>query len=145
MIDRINELARKAGITIYPLDFSPEKEKYFRGDHVALLQKFAALIVDECATVISDAVNRREPASTYVNKIKQYFDLQEQEENKELIGYTERKEGYYPLYPPKKNSVVTQAFILCKYCDTSIYHCMGPRYDAVCLKCIDPDLRPWHE
>lgn len=142
MNEHINELARKAGITIYPLDFTAEKEKYFKGDHVALLQKFATLIVNECTSVISDAVDKREPASTYVNKIQQYFGLHDQEEKRNIIGYTEREEGYYPLYAPKKNSIVTQAFILCKYCNGSIYHCMGPRYDAVCLKCIDPDSRP---
>ena len=85
MIERINELARKAGITIYPLNFTAEKEKYFKGDHVALLQKFATLIVNECSTVILDAVDKREPASTYVNKIQHHFGLCEQEDNKKQI------------------------------------------------------------
>ena len=62
---------------------------------------------------------------------------------RELIGYTEREEGFYPLYSPAKGSIVTHAFILCRYCGGSIYHCMGPRYDAVCLTCYekDPDAR----
>ena len=61
----------------------------------------------------------------------------------ELIGYTEREEGFYPLYAPPKGSIVTHAFILCKYCNGSIYHCMGPKHDAVCLTCYekDPDVR----
>lgn len=54
---------------------------------------------------------------------------------RELIGYTEREEGFYPLYAPPKGSVVTQAFILCKYCNGAISPNMGPRYDAVCLTC----------
>ena len=64
-------------------------------------------------------------------------------EERKLIGYTEREEGFYPLYAPGRGFIVTQAFIHCKYCKGSIYHCMGPRYDAVCLECYekDPDLR----
>jgi len=31
------------------------------------------LIVRECAGIVEDAVNHREPASTYVDKIKQHF------------------------------------------------------------------------
>ena len=59
------------------------------------------------------------------------------------IGWIEREEGYYKLYQPPKGSLVTQAFILCKYCNGAIYHCMGPKYDAVCLTCYnkDPELR----
>jgi len=62
---------------------------------------------------------------------------------REHIGYIEREEGFYPLYAPPKGSIVTQAFILCKYCDGSIYHCSGPRYDAVCLTCREkePELK----
>lgn len=59
------------------------------------------------------------------------------EEYREHIGYTEREEGFYKLYAPLKGSIVTQAFILCKYCRSSIYHCMGPRSDAVCLPCYE--------
>lgn len=62
---------------------------------------------------------------------------------RELIGYTEREEGFYPLYAATKGNVVTQAFILCKYCHSGISPNMGPRYDAVCLTCYakDPDER----
>ncbi len=31
------------------------------------------VVVKECASVIEDAVDQREPASTYVDKIKQHF------------------------------------------------------------------------
>ena len=55
------------------------------------------------------------------------------------IGYVERDEGFYKIYAPVKGQIVTQAFMLCKYCNDTIYHCMGPRYDAVCLTCFDKD------
>ena len=58
-------------------------------------------------------------------------------DDQELIGYTESFAGFLPLYAPPKGSIVTQAFILCKYCRGFIYHCMGPRYDAVCLDCYE--------
>ena len=65
------------------------------------------------------------------------------EEERKHIGYIEREEGFYKLYAPVKGQIVTRAFILCKYCDGSIYHCMGPKCDAVCFDCFekDPDLR----
>ena len=55
--------------------------------------------------------------------------------DRELIGYTEHETGFEPLYAPPRGSIVTQAFIHCRYCRVSIYHCMGPRPDAVCLIC----------
>ena len=57
--------------------------------------------------------------------------------DRELIGYTESFAGFLPLYAPAKGSIVTHAFILCKYCRGAISPCMGPRYDAVCLTCYD--------
>ena len=41
-----------------------------------VLEKFAELIVRECAKVVADAVDHREPASTYVGKIKQHFGVE---------------------------------------------------------------------
>lgn len=63
--------------------------------------------------------------------------------NRKQIGWIEREEGYYKLYEPVRGSIVTQAFIHCQYCNGAIYHCMGPKYDAVCLNCfeIEPELR----
>jgi hypothetical protein len=62
---------------------------------------------------------------------------------RKLIGYTEREEGFYPMYEPPQGIIVTHAFILCKYCNGSISPVMGPRYDAVCLTCYEkePDER----
>jgi hypothetical protein len=39
-------------------------------------QKFAELIVRECAHIVADAVDHREPASTYVDKIKEHFGVE---------------------------------------------------------------------
>ena len=59
------------------------------------------------------------------------------------IGYTEREEGFYPLYEAGKGYIVTQAFIHCKYCNGAISPNMGPKYDAVCIPCYnkEPELR----
>ena len=40
-------------------------------------KKFAQLIVKECIGIVADAVDHREPASTYVGKIKQHFEVEE--------------------------------------------------------------------
>ena len=40
-------------------------------------QKFAELIVAECADIVGSAVAHREPASTYTDKIKQHFGVEE--------------------------------------------------------------------
>lgn len=40
------------------------------------IQKFAELIVEECAAVIATAVDHREPASTYAAKIREHFGVQ---------------------------------------------------------------------
>ena len=41
-------------------------------------EEFAELIVRECAGVVQNAVDHREPASTYVDKIKQHFGVEVQ-------------------------------------------------------------------
>ena len=40
------------------------------------MEKFARLIVQECVTVVVDAVDHREPASTYASKIQQHFGVE---------------------------------------------------------------------
>ena len=40
-------------------------------------EKFAKLIVRECANIVTDAVDHREPASTYADKIRQHFGVEE--------------------------------------------------------------------
>lgn len=41
------------------------------------IKRFAELIVRECAGVVADAVDHREPASTYVDKIRIHFGVGE--------------------------------------------------------------------
>jgi tryptophan synthase beta subunit len=43
---------------------------------VNFMHKFAELLVQECAGVIADAVEGREPASTYVEKIREHFGVE---------------------------------------------------------------------
>jgi len=69
MNERIRELAEQAGST--------HKQNLgvyqFYSDE---LEKFARLIVQECVTVVVDAVDHREPASTYASKIQQHFGVE---------------------------------------------------------------------
>lgn len=63
-------------------------------------------------------------------------------EHNPLIGYTEAEDGALtPLFAPERGSIVTHAFILCSRCGGSVYHCMGPRYDAVCLTCAEKEKK----
>ena len=39
-------------------------------------EKFAELIVKECVGIVADAVDHREPASTYASKIQQHFGVE---------------------------------------------------------------------
>ena len=62
MNERIKELSIEAGFpewSNHAIEFE--------------LEKFAELIVRECAGIVADAVDHREPASTYRDKIKQHF------------------------------------------------------------------------
>ena len=59
----------------------------------------------------------------------------------DVVGYTEQPDGtLLPLFAPTRGSIVTHAFILCSRCGGSVYHCMGPKYDAVCLTCAEKEL-----
>ena len=64
MNERIRELAREAAGGLLTYDAEGE----FRLSEKEV-EKFAELIVRECAAIISGAVALREPASTYVSKI----------------------------------------------------------------------------
>ena len=69
MNKRIQELAEQAwDTTAVSPDF---------GHPVSFAEKFAELIVRDCAGIVADAVDHREPASTYVGKIKQHFGVEE--------------------------------------------------------------------
>lgn len=54
-----------------------------------------------------------------------------------VIGYTVTEDGsYISLHEPERGTIVTHAFILCGECNESVYHCMGPKYNAICLDCF---------
>ena len=58
---------------IKELMISKSLHKYISGDCQHRMEVLAELIINECTTIVSDAVDHREPASTYVDKIKQHF------------------------------------------------------------------------
>jgi hypothetical protein len=62
--DRFEQLAEQASFNIYRSDL-------WRGT----ANRFAELIVQECVGIVADAVDHREPASTYVDKIKRRFGI----------------------------------------------------------------------
>ncbi len=53
-------------------------------------------------------------------------------EDRPVIGYT-----LEPMYRAPPGTITTHAFILCVSCGSAIDSHGGPRYNAVCLKCID--------
>ena len=71
MNERIEHCLYQAGLTAQGC--WDELDDYARQG----IEKFAELIVRECADIVADAVDHREPASTYVEKIKQHFGVEE--------------------------------------------------------------------
>jgi hypothetical protein len=53
-------------------------------------------------------------------------------EQRPVIGYT-----LEPIYRPESGTITTHAFILCASCGSAISGQGGPKYNAVCLKCIE--------
>ena len=74
MNERIRELAVQARQEFLelPTGYTPEQV----GMYPQLMEKFAELIVQECVGIVEDAVDHREPASTYVGKIKEHFGVE---------------------------------------------------------------------
>jgi hypothetical protein len=68
MNERILKLFTQA---CYHGDYEPENVPN------AVVEKFAELIVRKCAEVVTGAVDHREPASTYADKIKKHFGVEE--------------------------------------------------------------------
>ena len=58
------------------LGYDPEQGD-IHGYTFEQMREFAQLIVRECVGIVADAVDHREPASTYVGKIKQHFGVEE--------------------------------------------------------------------
>ena len=61
-----------------------------------------------------------------------FVEVSEPVKDREPIGYT-----LQPIYAPSKGSIVTQAFILCSSCRSAISSTGGPKYNSLCLKCLD--------
>jgi hypothetical protein len=61
-----------------------------------------------------------------------FVEVPEPVEDREPIGYT-----LEPIYAPRRGSIVTQAFVLCSSCGGAVSGTGGPKYNAVCLKCIE--------
>lgn len=78
MNERINQLAISTGIFDSLCDpFDELKNGDYYSSVMIDLERFTQLIVQECSSVVENAVNHREPASTYVGKIKQHFGVEE--------------------------------------------------------------------
>jgi hypothetical protein len=69
--DDIIRMAREAGVHHINLDDDYVEE------FVAFAQLVAAAEREACAKAVEDAVDHREPASTYVDKINQHFGVEE--------------------------------------------------------------------
>jgi hypothetical protein len=65
MNERIRELARESGLVQYDADSKMQD-----------VERFAELIVRECTRIVADAVDHREPASTYAGKIREHFGVE---------------------------------------------------------------------
>jgi hypothetical protein len=61
-----------------------------------------------------------------------FVEVPAEPEERDPIGYT-----LEPIYTPRRGMVTTQAFILCSSCGGAISSSGGPRYNSVCLKCIE--------
>ena len=78
MNERIKKIGKTAGFAF--IEDSVYGQRWYSGKcgmDAEEFEKFAEAIVRECVSIVSDAVDHREPASTYVNKIKQHFGVKE--------------------------------------------------------------------
>jgi hypothetical protein len=64
----IDMLAEKAQVQVQTRENGTYETRQFN-------MVFAAMIVDICIDLVEDGVEHREPASTYADKIKDYFGL----------------------------------------------------------------------
>lgn len=74
MNERAIELYKQAGEFAYTsIGKEHANTTYFQG---VVAGKYAELIVRECLDIVANAVDYREPASTYVGKIKEHFGVE---------------------------------------------------------------------
>jgi hypothetical protein len=76
MNERIIKIGLESSMLNYVDNETPRH--YFLSGHADEqdLERFAKLIIQECVIIVADAVDHREPASTYVGKIKEYFGVE---------------------------------------------------------------------
>ena len=81
MNERIRELRTQAAAWVsenhQPQDPNVYSQKEIDQRYLMYEEKFAELIVQECIGIVEDAVLHREPASTYVGKIREHFGVEE--------------------------------------------------------------------
>lgn len=53
-------------------------------------------------------------------------------EERQVIGYT-----LEPIYETTRGAIATHAFVLCSSCGSAISGSGGPRYNALCLRCVE--------
>jgi hypothetical protein len=70
-----------------------------------------------------------------VDKVNLYYGYTGEE--RKLVGYTERPEGYYHIYSNRKQNPGTD--LRCKYCEQVMLYNVQPADDAVCLTCFNTD------
>jgi len=72
---QIIKLGLESGMLNYVDHETPRH--YFLCGHAdeECLERFAELIVRECTQIVTDAVDHREPASTYAGKIQEHFGI----------------------------------------------------------------------
>ena len=76
MNERLKALCTEAFTKAWESQIGPDGQIKFDDDAYIFYKIFAELIVRECAGIVADAVDHREPASTYVGKIKQHFGVE---------------------------------------------------------------------
>ena len=77
MNERIKKIGKQAGFAF--IEDGVYGQRWYSGKcgmDAEEFEKFAELIVHECVDIVDNAVTHREPASTYVNKIKQHFGVE---------------------------------------------------------------------
>lgn len=74
---------------------------------------------------------------TLLSEIEQYQQLTRMNQlADDIVGYQRTDSGFEPIRKPPRGSIVTHAFIICSKCQGSVYHCSGPRLNALCLPCF---------
>ena len=66
------------------------------------------------------------------DNITLFVETPQEPEDREPIGYQ-----LEPIYAPRRGQIATAAFILCRSCGSAISAHGGPRYNSLCLRCVE--------